>query len=106
MGTAVDGVGGRASVAFLMDRTLDTVALFGVQREDYTFAPPTTTRDCGSAAIRDIIGGRPSMRWSGWPPGSWTSARSSRHLPLEWYGEGVDLLERQEAVKVCFHPWP
>jgi threonine dehydrogenase-like Zn-dependent dehydrogenase len=29
----------------------------------------------------------------------------THHLPLERYSEGVDLLERQQAVKVCFHPW-
>ena len=26
-------------------------------------------------------------------------------LPLSRYGEGIDLLEKQQAVKVCFRPW-
>jgi len=27
------------------------------------------------------------------------------HLPLERYNEGIAMLERQEAIKVCFRPW-
>ncbi len=37
--TACDCVGLKKSVEFLMDITSDTVALFGVQREDYIFSP-------------------------------------------------------------------
>ncbi len=33
------------------------------------------------------------------------SALVTHHLPLERYADGVDLLERQEAIKVCFWPW-
>jgi threonine dehydrogenase-like Zn-dependent dehydrogenase len=29
----------------------------------------------------------------------------THHLALERYQEGINLLERQEAIKVCFHPW-
>ena len=29
----------------------------------------------------------------------------THHLPLSRYAEGIDLLERQEAIKICFHPW-
>lgn len=104
--TSVDCVGGRASVEFLMDRTGDTVALFGVQREDYTFAPrhhaglrlcgyPGHHRGAAEYAVDLVAAGRLDLR-----------PLVTHHLPLDRYGEGVDLLERQEAVKVCFHPWP
>ena len=35
--TAIDCVGAKKSVEFLMDLTEDIAALFGVQREDYTY---------------------------------------------------------------------
>lgn len=103
--TAIDCVGARASVAFTMDRTLDTVALFGVQREEYLFAPRHYHR----------------LRLCGYPGHSRAAAEYAvglleqglldlnllitHHLPLERYAEGIDLLERQEAIKICFHPW-
>jgi threonine dehydrogenase-like Zn-dependent dehydrogenase len=103
--TAIDCVGAKASVAFTMDRTLDTVALFGVQREEYLFAPRHYHR----------------LRLCGYPGHSRAAAEYAvglleqglldlnllitHHLPLERYAEGIDLLERQEAIKICFHPW-
>ena len=103
--SAIDCVGSKASVHFLMDRTRDSVALFGVQREPFTFD------------VRHYLG----LRLCGYKGHSKESAEyavrliergelrlgllSSRFLPLESYGEGVDLLERQEALKICFLPW-
>jgi threonine dehydrogenase-like Zn-dependent dehydrogenase len=29
----------------------------------------------------------------------------THRLPLERYGEGIDLLEARAAIKVCFLPW-
>jgi threonine dehydrogenase-like Zn-dependent dehydrogenase len=102
--SAVDCVGAKASVEFLMDRVRDVVALFGVQREDYVFKPRHN-----------------SLRLCGYPGHSRAAAEYAvdlmergclnlaplvtHHLPLERYAEGIDLLERQEAIKVCFHPW-
>jgi len=102
---AVDCVGTKTSVEFMMDRTADVVALFGVQREDYTFA------------VRHYTG----LRLCGYPGHSRKAAEyavgliekgllnltplSTHHLPLERYAEGIDLLERQEAIKICFWPW-
>jgi threonine dehydrogenase-like Zn-dependent dehydrogenase len=102
---AVDCVGARAAVSFLMDRTAETVALFGVQREEYTFAPRhySGLRLCGYPGHH--------RRAAEYAVGLLAAAQLdlgllvTHHLPLERYGEGVDLLERQEAVKVCFHPW-
>ena len=102
---AIDCVGGRSSAQFLMDHTADVVALFGVQREDYTFSPrhyrglrlcgyPGHHRAAAEYALdlirRDLLDLSPLV---------------THHLPLERYQEGIDLLERQEAIKVCFYPW-
>ncbi|HSV72961.1 MAG TPA: zinc-binding dehydrogenase [Chthonomonadales bacterium] len=103
--TTVDCVGAKASVEWAMDRTADVVALFGVQREDYTFAVRHYgglrlcgyrghSREAAEYAVGLIERGLLDL-----------SPLVTHHLPLERYAEGVDLLERQEAVKVCFHPW-
>lgn len=102
--TAVDCVGAKASVETLLDRTRDVLALFGVQREPYTFAPrhyrnrlcgyPGHTRAAAEYAVGLIEAGKLDL-----------SLLVTHHLPLERYAEGVDLLERQEAIKVCFWPW-
>jgi threonine dehydrogenase-like Zn-dependent dehydrogenase len=102
---AVDCVGAKASVEFLMDRTKEAVALFGVQREDYTFAPrhysrlrlcgyPGHSRAAAEYAVGLIESGKLNL-----------APLVTHHLPLERYGEGIDLLETQQAVKICFHPW-
>jgi threonine dehydrogenase-like Zn-dependent dehydrogenase len=102
--TAVDCVGAKASVEFLMDRTSDVVALFGVQREDYTFAPRHyTLRLCGYKGHS-----RESAEYALGliEAGTLNLAPLVTHvLPLERYGEGIDLLEARQAVKVCFMPW-
>ncbi|HVF10166.1 MAG TPA: zinc-binding dehydrogenase [Abditibacteriaceae bacterium] len=102
---AIDCVGAKASVEFLMDRTEDVLALFGVQREEYTFAPrhymslrlcgyPGHHREAAEYAVGLMENGALNL-----------ALLSTHHLPLERYGEGVDLLEKQEAVKICFWPW-
>lgn len=101
----IDCVGAKTSVEFAMDHTRETVALFGVQREDYTFAPrhyghlrlcgyPGHSRPAAEYAVGLIAEGKLNL-----------APLVTHHLPLERYGEGIDLLERQEAIKVCFHPW-
>lgn len=101
----VDCVGARASVEFLMDHVRDAAALFGVQREEYVFAPRhyRSLRLCGyrghsreaaEYAVGLLEAGRLDL-----------APLSTCRLPLERYNEGIELLERQEAVKVCFLPW-
>jgi threonine dehydrogenase-like Zn-dependent dehydrogenase len=100
----VDCVGAKASVEWAMDHTREWVALFGVQREDYTFAPlhytlslcgyPGHSRAAAEYAVSLIEQGRLDL-----------APLVTHHLPLEHYAEGIDLLERQEAIKVCFYPW-
>jgi len=103
--SAIDCVGSRRSVHFLMDRVADTVTLFGVQREDFTFA------------VRHYIG----LRLCGYPPHHRAAAEYavslitdgkldlrpliSHVLPMTDYAHAIDLLERQEATKVCLLPW-
>ncbi len=103
--SAVDCVGAKASVEFLMDRTQDALALFGVQREDYTFSPQHYrglrlcgykghSRESAEYALDLIRRGKLDL-----------AALVTHKLPLERYAEGVNLLENLQAVKVCFLPW-
>jgi threonine dehydrogenase-like Zn-dependent dehydrogenase len=101
---SVDCVGGGAIVRFLLDHTEDAVALFGVQREDYTYA-----RGHGPVSI---IGYKGHFRESAQyavdllAAGKLNLAPLVTHeLPLERYGEAIDLLENRQAIKVCFKPW-
>lgn len=103
--TAIDCVGAKTSVEFLMDRTSDVVALFGVQREEYTYAVrhykglrlcgyKGHCREAAEYAVGLIEQGKLNL-----------APLCTHHLPLERYGEGIDLLEKQEAYKICFRPW-
>jgi threonine dehydrogenase-like Zn-dependent dehydrogenase len=101
----IDCVGTRASVEFLMDHVADTAALFGVQREEYVFAPRhyRNLRLCGyqghhREAAEYAVGLMASGALN-------LAPLATHHLPLERYDEGIELLERLEAVKVCFWPW-
>ena len=104
--SAIDCVGARASVSFLMDAARDCVAIFGVVRDEIPF----TMEHWGKG-----------LRLCGYPGHSRAAAAYAvalmergaldlaplitHHLPLERYAEGVDLLESQQAIKVCFHPF-
>lgn len=102
--SAIDCVGAKQTVEFTMDLTQDAVALFGVQREDFTYAPRHA-----------------NLRLCGYKGHSWESAQYAvglieagklnlaplitHNLPLERYDEGIALLEARQAIKVCFWPW-
>lgn len=100
----IDCVGAKASVEWAMDHTAETVALFGVQRESYEFAVrhyslrlcgyPGHSRAAAEYAVGLIESGKLDL-----------SLLVTHTLPLSCYSEGIDLLERQEAIKVCFRPW-
>jgi len=102
--SAVDCVGAKATVEFLMDQTSDVVALFGVQREDYIFRPrhyslrlcgyKGHSRESAEYAVELISKGALDL-----------APLVTHRLPLEQYAEGIDLLETQKAIKVCFLPW-
>ena len=102
--SAVDCVGAKTTVEFLMDRTADVVALFGVQREDYVYQPrhhsirlcgyKGHSRESAEYAVDLVRKGRLDL-----------APLVTHRLPLERYAEGIDLLEAQKAIKVCFLPW-
>ena len=102
--TAVDCVGAKATVEFLLDRTSDVVALFGVQREDYTFAVRHYTvtlcgykghsRESAEYAAKLVAEGKVDLE-----------PLVTHRLPLERYGEGIDLLEARQAIKILYLPW-
>lgn len=102
--SGVDCVGAKSSVAFLMDHTADAVALFGVQREDYAYSVRHRglrlcgykghSRESAEFAVQLIAQRRLDL-----------SPLVTHKLPLSRYGEGIDLLEKQQAIKVCFEPW-
>ena len=102
----IDCVGAKRSVEWLMDHVHNTVALFGVQREDYTFSPrhyhpmlrlcgyPGHSRGAAEYAVGLITAGKLDL-----------TPLVTHTLPLERYNEGIDLLENQQAIKICFTPW-
>ena len=102
--SAVDCVGAKTSVAFLMDHCSDVVALFGVQREDYVFQPrhfslrlcgyKGHSRESAEYSVDLVRTGRLDL-----------APLVTHRLPLERYAEGISLLESQRAIKVCFLPW-
>lgn len=102
--TAVDCVGSKAAVETLMDRTQDVVAFFGVQREDYTYA----LRHAGLTLVGYKGHFRESAEYAVGliREGKLDLAPLVTHkMPLERYCEALELLERRDAIKVCFLPW-
>ena len=100
---AIDCCGLPGPVRWICDRTTTAVAFFAVQRHDYTYAPLHAGltllgygghgRDAAEYALARILEGRLDL-----------TALVSAELPLERYAEGVELLRRQEAIKVCYRP--
>jgi threonine dehydrogenase-like Zn-dependent dehydrogenase len=104
MDAGIDCHGAKASVEWLMDHTAGTVALFGVQREDYTYA-------LGHAGLW-VLGYRGHFRESAeYARGLIAAGKldmaafSQVSLPLERYGEGIDILDQRKALKICYRPW-
>jgi threonine dehydrogenase-like Zn-dependent dehydrogenase len=101
---SIDCVGAKGTVEWLLDHTRESLSLFGVQREDYTFAVrhyskrllgyPGHSRAAAEYTVGLIEKGKLDL-----------ASLVTHHLPLERYDEAIDLLERQEAIKVCFWPW-
>lgn len=98
---AIDCVGYPQAVRNIMDRTNKAVALFAVQRDDYTLRHqglsvigyPGHFREAAEYALGLIVDGKLDIE-----------PLISRVLPLDAYSEGVDLLKKQEAIKICFIP--
>ncbi|TBL72411.1 hypothetical protein EYB31_28935 [Paenibacillus thalictri] len=98
---AVDCVGYPDAVRYLMDHTTEAVALFAVQRDDYTLHHPGLTvigypghyREAAEYALQLIIAGKLQLK-----------PLVSAEMSFEQYAEAVELLRSQEAIKVCFVP--
>ncbi|MDA0710607.1 MAG: zinc-binding dehydrogenase [bacterium] len=103
---ALDCTGLKVSIEFLMARTRETVSIFGVLREQLAFGPKNWNRnftlmgygmhnrEAAERALDLIVTGAVSL-----------SPLITHSLPLTRYREGVDLLRKKEAIKVCFDPW-
>jgi len=104
LASSVDCVGSKASVELLLDRTRDVLALFGVQREDYVFRPrhhsltvcgyKGHSRESAEFAVGLIREGRLDL-----------APLVTHRMPLAEYADGIEQLEAQRAIKVCFRPW-
>jgi threonine dehydrogenase-like Zn-dependent dehydrogenase len=103
--TAIDCTGLAASVEWLMAQTARVVTVFGVLRDDVGFGLRhwrrglslvgygRHNRAAGERALQLVCDGKLDL-----------GALTTHRLPLSRYTEGVDLLRRKEAVKVCFLP--
>jgi threonine dehydrogenase-like Zn-dependent dehydrogenase len=104
---AVDCTGLAGAVEFLLDRTREAVALFGVLRQEVRYAPrhmwgPGVTlvgygdhnRIAAETALAEVRAGRLDL-----------AALVTHTLPLSRYVEGVTLLRERQAIKVLFDPW-
>lgn len=103
--TIIDCVGAKASVEWAMDHAEYFAALFGVQKEPYSFASrhynnltlvgyPGHSIEAAQYALELVTIGKLDLEML-----------ATHHLPLSKYTEGVSLLESQQAIKVCFNPW-
>lgn len=102
---AVDCTGLGVSVNFLLKRTREVVALFGVLREEVGFGffqwcgglhllgYGNQNRFAAERALQHIKSGALKL-----------SPLISETLPLSEYRKGVELLKTQQAIKICFTP--
>ncbi len=104
--TALDCTGLSAPIELLLSRTAETVALFGVLRDEVRFGwahwrrglkllgYERHNRAAAEQALALVVNGKLNL-----------DALATHSLPLTHYAEGVALLRAQEAVKVRFLPW-
>jgi threonine dehydrogenase-like Zn-dependent dehydrogenase len=100
---SIDCTGNRQAVERLLRQTRSVVALFGVLREDVRFGFANWSsglhllgygqQNLGAAerALAHLVAGRLQL-----------APLVTHTLPLENYLDGVELLRRREAIKVCF----
>jgi threonine dehydrogenase-like Zn-dependent dehydrogenase len=102
---AIDCTGLKVSIEFLMDRTREAVAIFGVLREDVTFGARhwshltlmgygSHNRQAAGRALQWVQSGKLSL-----------APLVTHTLPFSHYDEGIALLRGREAIKICFLPW-
>jgi threonine dehydrogenase-like Zn-dependent dehydrogenase len=103
LAVTIDCLGYPSSVKYAMDHTKQAVALFGVQRDDYILGArhrgldiinfPGHFRESAEYALQLIVEDRLDL-----------SPLISRELSFEQYELAIDLLKKQEAIKICFVP--
>ena len=103
---ALDTTGLKTSIEFLMARTRETVAIFGVLRETVEFGPEhwwgdfallgygEHNRPAAERALSLVTGGTLRL-----------APLVTHQLPLREYERGVELLRRKDAIKILFDPW-
>ena len=86
-GDAIDGIAfqGEACAICKASASMMTATVKGRTRQD----AETLIRE-----FRDMATGKLDL-----------AALVTHKLPLERYGEAIDLLEKRQAIKVCFLPW-
>jgi threonine dehydrogenase-like Zn-dependent dehydrogenase len=89
-----------------MSKTKETVAIFGVLREEVRFGwdhwrrgfkllgYEQHNRAAAEQALQMVVNGQLTLM-----------PLATHTLPLRRYSEGVDLLRTKQAIKVCFLPW-
>ncbi len=104
--SALDTTGFPVSIEALMGSTRESVAIFGVLREQVRFGPEqwwggfallgyvTHTRKAAEEAYGLILAGKLNL-----------APLISATLPFTRYAEGVERLKVKEAVKILFDPW-
>lgn len=102
---AIDCTGLPVSVEYMMGRTRDVVALFGVLREPVNFGFKhwcralhligygSHNKGAARTALSHVLAGKLKL-----------DALVTKTMPLEEYARGVELLRQQKAIKVCFIP--
>jgi threonine dehydrogenase-like Zn-dependent dehydrogenase len=102
---AIDCTGLKVSIESLMDRTRHAVAIFGVLREEVTFAARhwsglsllgygSHNRAAAERALGSVRSGQLRL-----------DPLVTHVLPFTRYEEGIDLLRARKAIKVLFLPW-
>lgn len=104
--TALDTTGLKNAIEKLMAGTNETVAIFGVLRDEVKFGPEqwwggfallgygTHERSQAEQALRLIKSGHLDL-----------APIVTHQMPFTRYTDGVDLLRRKKAIKVLFLPW-
>jgi len=103
---AIDCTGFPVSIEFLMDRTRDSIALFGVLREEVRFTMDhwrralkligyaSHNRSAAERAVQLIRSGKLDLE-----------PLTTIRLPFSRYAEGVTLLKEKKAIKILYDPW-
>lgn len=103
---AVDTTGLKRAIEFLVERTNETVVIFGVLREHVGFGPEHWWGGFALLGYGEHNRGAAERALALVEQGTLQLAPLVTHtLPLARYHEGIELLRQKDAVKVLFRPW-